>query len=155
MTKKLYHNGEISQLINDAHYGPVNDCWEWPGGYNRKGDAIVKVFDTDFSVRRQVYLHHVGRLRDNQRVYTTCENRKCFNFRHLRVAVVEQPDVRRFVGITQKTTDAPWQVVVEYEDDTIKCFGEWSNRAEALRFFIKHGGEKETAPLYALMERIA
>ena len=155
MTQKLYHHGDISHLINEAHYGPINDCWEWPGGYNSEGLPVVKVFQSDFSVRRQVYLHHVGRLRDNQRVYTTCENRKCFNFRHLRVAVVEQPDVKRFVGITQKTSDAPWQVVVEYEDDTIKCFGEWSNRAEALKFFIKHGGEKETAPLYALMERIA
>ena len=155
MTQKLYHIGDISNLINDAHYGPIDSCWEWPGGYNHRGSPVVKVFDKDFSVRRQVYLHHVGRLLDNQIVQTTCENKKCFNFRHLRVAVVEQPDVKRFVGITQKTTDAPWQVVVEYEDDTIKCFGEWSNRAEALKFFIKHGGEKETAPLYALLERIA
>lgn len=73
------------RLIEIGHYGPEDECWDWPYGKDRHGYGMVsRSGGSRTHAQRYSYEIHIGPLTRETHVDHECGNPGCWNPNHLR-----------------------------------------------------------------------
>ena len=84
---------DVNYFLERTDFNPVNGCWEWNRGLDRKGYAQAKIWGKGVWAHRASYAFFVEPIPDGLIICHKCDNPKCINPHHL------------FMGTTQDNVD--------------------------------------------------